>query len=80
MPKGTRSNVITENRGIKIGDKVRLVGAAMPDTIGKVTKIGVDKYIDSKKDNIIFTVVLKNPDDGNHEQPWPVSFDELKKV
>jgi hypothetical protein len=70
-------NPILEYKGIKVNDPVTLTGTAMPRTVGKVTKIFIEKV--SKE--TAFEVLLANPCDSGRTQSWkPVYFDELQKA
>lgn len=74
--KAVKKPAILEHDGIKVGDKVKLVGVAMPRTLGKVSEIKIDRL---SNNDILYIVSVKNEADNNRLQPWPVYRHELEK-
>ncbi len=76
---GIKKEVILEHAGIKIGDTVKLIGVQMPRTPGKVISISKDKKTKSPFE-VLYTILVKNEDDYNHPQHWPIYRSELEKA
>ena len=82
MPKGTKikkREVISSHAGIKVGDTVKLIGAEMPRTPGKVKAIFLSKY-STGSDDMTYSVHVKNEAERNALQSWDVYRYELEKV
>ena len=64
----------TEFNGIKVGDKVKLVGVQMSDEIGKVVRVNLDRDMGKGREEMAFGVHMS---DGEW---WPMYRYELVKA
>lgn len=72
-------NPILEFDGLKVGDKVKLVGVEMPRSEGIISQISKD--LKPKEVVMAFGVTLKNEYAKNQRQTWfPIYRNELIKI
>ena len=71
--------ILMEHNGLKVGDPIKLTGAAMPRTIGRITRI----FFEKDANEMAFDVMIKNPDAPNSkvEERWyPIYLNEIQKA
>lgn len=79
--KGRIPPKFTEWDGIKVGDKVKLIGECVPDVVGVVARVNLDKLMPEEKREMAYGVRLKNPFSFEPiEEWWPIYRDGLVKV